>query len=183
MQELHTRPQILDAIERWLRPPAPRELDAAATIAPFDAWLAQLGRGELIDLEPALVGLRRPALFASIAGPALAALATRATRRAITGTLFEAGAPGEDMYVVIGGALVATRDAARRIEVGSVVGELAVLTRAPRAATVAAADGGADVLAIDRVAFAAASRRSPELVLGLSATLAGWLAPNRPDVL
>jgi hypothetical protein len=28
-----------------------------------------------------------------------------------------------------------------------------------------------------------AARRAPELVLGLSATLAGWLAPNRPDTL
>jgi CRP-like cAMP-binding protein len=64
-----------------------------------------------------------------------------------------------------------------------VLGELAVLTRAPRAATVIAADGGATVLAIDRAAFTDASRRAPELVLGLSATLAGWLAPNRPDVL
>ncbi len=33
-------------------------------------------------------------------------------------------------------------------------------------------------LAIDRALFAAAARRAPELVLGLSATLAGWLAPN-----
>ena len=69
------------------------------------------------------------------------------------------------------------------IEVGGVVGELAVLTRAPRAATVTAAAGGAEVIEIDRAAFAAAARRAPELVLGLSATLAGWLAPNRPDVL
>jgi CRP-like cAMP-binding protein len=89
------------------------------------------------------------------------------------------------MFVVTRGTLLARRDGTpdRRIEAGAVVGELAVLTRAPRAASVIAADGGADVLAIDRAAFAAASRRAPELVLGLSATLAGWLAPNRPDVL
>ncbi|MBA3396082.1 MAG: cyclic nucleotide-binding domain-containing protein, partial [Deltaproteobacteria bacterium] len=71
---------------------------------------------------------------------------------------------------------------ARRVEAGGVVGELAVLTRAPRAATVVA-DGTVEVLEIDREAFAAASRRAPELVLGLCATLAGWLATNRPDVL
>jgi hypothetical protein len=39
------------------------------------------------------------------------------------------------------------------------------------------------VIEIDRATFVAAARRAPELVLGLSATLAGWLAPNRPDVL
>ncbi|HET9991507.1 MAG TPA: hypothetical protein VFQ65_23420, partial [Kofleriaceae bacterium] len=83
------------------------------------------------------------------------------------------------------GTLLARRAGApdRRIETGGVVGELAVLTHAPRAATVVAADGGASVLAIDRAAFSDASRRAPELVLGLAATLAGWLAPNRPDVL
>jgi len=45
------------------------------------------------------------------------------------------------------------------------------------------APDGAEVLAIDRATFTAAARRAPELVLGLSSTLAGWLAPNRPDVL
>jgi hypothetical protein len=45
------------------------------------------------------------------------------------------------------------------------------------------ADGSAEILEIDRETFAAVSRRAPELVLGLSATLAGWLAPERPDVL
>ena len=60
---------------------------------------------------------------------------------------------------------------------------LAVLTHSPRAATVTAAAPDTEVLAIDRSVFATAARRAPELVLGLSATLAGWLAPNRPDVL
>ena len=35
----------------------------------------------------------------------------------------------------------------------------------------------------DRQTFTAVSQRAPELVAGLSATLAGWLAPERPDVL
>ncbi len=65
---------------------------------------------------------------------------------------------------------------------GASIGELAVLTRAPRAATVVA-DGEAEVLVIDRASFGVAARRAPELVLGLSATLAGWIAPDRPDLL
>ena len=91
------------------------------------------------------------------------------------------------MFVVAKGALLAKRDGTeRRIGVGEVVGELSVLTHAPRAATLTAATDAAatiEVLAIDRATFAAVSRRAPELVLGLSSTLAGWLAPNRPDVL
>ena len=138
-----------------------------------------------------LVDLRRPALFSSIAGPALAALAERTQRRKVTGELFRAGDAGDTMFIVATGALAAKRDTdgdgvddVRRIGVGEVVGELAVLTHAPRAATlVAAADDTTEVLEIDRAAFAMVSRRAPELVLGLSSTLAGWLAPNRPDVL
>ena len=180
-QELQTRPKLLEAIERWLLPPRPST--TLPSLAPYDPWLAQLVAGELADLEPALVALRRPTLFSSIAGPALADLASRSTTEHVTGTLFEHGAAGETMFIVTAGALLARRDGERRVEVGAVVGELAVLTRAPRAATVVAVETGADVLVIDRAAFAAASRRAPELVLGLSATLAGWLAPNRPDVL
>jgi NTE family protein len=153
-------------------------------LAPFDPWLATLCAGELADHEPALVALRRPPLFANMAGPALAALASRAKRRAIEGKLFDEGDAGGTMYIVIAGALLARRGAEpeRRVEAGGVVGELAVLTQAPRAATIVA-EGTTDVLEIDRETFAAASRRAPELVLGLSATLAGWLATNRPDVL
>ncbi len=181
VQELQARPQILELIERWIRPPVASV--ATPELAPHDAWLARLVAGELAPLESTLVALRAPALFASLAGPALAALAARATLLHVDGVLFLAGDPGETMYVVTGGALIARRADDRRIAPGGVVGELAVLTHAARAAKVLAAEGGADVLVIDRAAFAAAALRAPELVLGLSATLAGWLAPTRPDVL
>jgi len=183
VQELQARPQILAAIERWLKPPVAGT--ATLDLSAYDPWLAQLVAGELAALEPTLVALRRPALFASLAGPALAELAAAATARTLDDVLFDLGATGDAMFVVTAGALVAKRAGApdRRIEIGGVVGELAVLTRAPRAATVVAAEGGASVLAIDRAAFTEAARRAPELVLGLSATLAGWLAPNRPDLL
>ena len=88
------------------------------------------------------------------------------------------------MFVVIDGTLEALRPGAppRKITAGGVVGELAVLTRAKRAATVIAPEP-TTVLEIDRETFAAVSQRAPELVAGLSATLAGWIAPERPDVL
>lgn len=186
VQELQARPELLAALERWLRParatPNAAALDA---LAARDSWLGQLAAGQLAALEPAIVDLRRPALFATVAGPALAALAERATRLLVTGELFAIGDEGDTMYVVTIGALAAKRadGVERRVTIGAVVGELAVLSQAPRAATVLAVDGDAEVLAIDRATFTATARRAPELVLGLSATLAGWLAPTRPDVL
>jgi len=88
------------------------------------------------------------------------------------------------MFVVTEGTLLAQRgrEPARRITSGEVVGELAVLSHSPRAATLTA-DGEARVVGMDRDAFGTVARRAPELILGLSATLAGWLAPTRPDVL
>lgn len=182
VQELEARPDVLAAVDRWLRPA--QTGGSLEALAAYDPWLARLARGELAELEPVLLALRRPALLSSLAGPALGELATRCERRTLEGDLFRAGDTGDAMFVVASGALIARRDGERdrRIEPGDVVGELALLTHAPRAATVSA-DGRAEVLAIGRDAFAAASRRAPELVLGLSATLAGWLAPNRPDAL
>jgi len=184
VQELQTgRTEILAVLERWLRPAVATD-GKADVLAAFDPWLASLCAGELATTEPALLALRKPALFANVAGPALAALAARATTRVVEGKLFDEGDAGGTMYVVTTGALLARRtgEPERRVETGGVVGELAVLTQAPRAATIVA-DGSATVLEIDRETFASASRRAPELVLGLSATLAGWLATNRPDVL
>lgn len=187
VQELRARPAILEAIERWIRQPT--GTGAARELVTHDAWLARLVAGELAALEPALVALRAAPLFASLAGPALASLAGHAERKHVTGVLFEAGDAGDSMFVVAAGSLVAHRAGSpagspeRRIEPGGVVGELAVLTRAARAATVSATSNGADVLEIDRAVFAAAARRAPELVFNLSATLAGWLAAARPDVL
>ncbi len=177
------RSEILAVIERWLRPAEPTP-GTAAVLAPVDPWLAALCSGELADLEPTLLALRKPALFATIAGPALAALATRAAKRSVSGELFAAGSDGDSMFVVIDGTLEALRPGtpSRKIAAGGVVGEVAVLTRARRAATVIAPEP-TQVLEIDRETFAAVSRRAPELVAGLSATLAGWIAPERPDVL
>jgi CRP-like cAMP-binding protein len=186
VQELQAQPLLLATIERWLRP-AQHSTDASALarLGTFDRWLAQLGAGELAAVEPMLVDLRRPALFSSIAGPALSALAERAVRKRVSATLFAAGDIGDTMFVVTAGALAATRagTSERRIAIGELIGELAVLTHAPRAATLTAVGGDAEVIEIDRDTFTAAARRAPELVLGLSATLAGWLAPKRPDVL
>jgi len=185
VQELQARPELLATIERWLLPAVPSpDTSALTAIARVDAWLGRLAAGELAAVEPTLADLRRAALFASIAGPALAGLAECAARKIVTGAVFAQGDAGDTMFVVAAGALSATRTGSpeRRLAIGDIVGELSVLTHAPRAATLTAGDG-AEAIEIDRATFAAAARRAPELVLGLSATLAGWLAPKRPDVL
>ncbi|MFN0248364.1 MAG: cyclic nucleotide-binding domain-containing protein [Kofleriaceae bacterium] len=186
VQEMQTgRTEILAVLERWLKPavPATDTEDTLVALSLVDPWLASLGGGELTEIEPRLSALRKAALFATMAGPALAAFATQATQRELDGPVFAFGDPGDTMLIVIDGAVFTQRPNApsRRVEAGGVVGELAVLTRAPRAASVTAEH--ATVLEIDRATFSAAARRAPELVLGLSATLAGWIAPERPDVL
>ncbi len=186
LQELQGGAALLEVSERWLRPASlvPPVATTMAALAAVDPWLAALAAGEHLALEPALAALRRPALFQGMPGPALAALAARARARTVTGPLFAEGDAGDSMFVVARGTLLARRGQAppRRITEGGVVGELAVLTRAPRAATISA-DGTAEVLELDRDAFAVAALRAPELTLGLSATLAGWLASARPDLL
>jgi CRP-like cAMP-binding protein len=180
------RGEVLEVVERWLRPPASvTKPGSGAALRAHDAWLADLGAGALSSLEPLLSALRRPALFRAVPGPALAELASAASQRRITGELFALGDEGDAMFVVVSGSLVAHRPPhpERVIDVGGVVGELAVLSHAPRAATVRGGDAGAEVLAIDRATFTAAAQRAPELVLGLAATMASWIAPHRPDVL
>jgi hypothetical protein len=186
VQEMQTgRAEILAVLERWLKPavPASDTEDTLVALSLVDPWLASLGGGELTEIEPRISALRKAALFATMAGPALAAFATQAAQRELDGPVFAFGDAGDTMLIVMSGAVLTQRPSApaRRVEAGGVVGELAVLTRAPRAASVTAEN--ATVLEIDRATFSAAARRAPELVLGLSATLAGWIAPERPDVL
>ncbi|MGE3768151.1 MAG: cyclic nucleotide-binding domain-containing protein, partial [Kofleriaceae bacterium] len=186
LQEMQSgRAEILAVLERWLKPPeaASDTEDTLLALSLVAPWLASLGGGELVEIEPRLEALRKSALFATMAGPALASFAASATLRELDGPLFAYGAPGDTMLIVMRGTLFTQRPDApeRRVEAGGVVGELAVLTQAPRAASVRAER--ATVLEIDRETFSTAARRAPELVLGLSATLAGWIAPERPDIL
>jgi hypothetical protein len=190
-QELDAgRGAVLAALERWTQPPrgAADGDGSAAAIAGLgrhDPWLAALAAGEHAAVEPALVALRRAPLFAAVAGAALAALAAAATPRRIEGVVFRRGDHDDAVYVVVAGAVIAQRPDAppRHVDAGGVIGELAMLSASERAATAETAPGGAELIAIDRASFAAAARRAPELVLGIAASLATWLAPNRPDAL
>jgi hypothetical protein len=176
LQELATAPlPVLDAIERALRPPPPAPVpNAADAVAVADPWLAALLRGEHAAAEPALGALRSCRFFDRLAGRHAADLAAAARRRQLAAgeALVTAGEPGDAMFVVLAGTLrLAGDDAGPPMTAGSVVGELALVDDAPRAATVVA-DGATEVLVVERPAFRAALDRWPELGLALLRTLA-----------
>ncbi|MBE7450102.1 MAG: cyclic nucleotide-binding domain-containing protein [Kofleriaceae bacterium] len=75
------------------------------------------------------------------------------------------------MFVVLAGRLRLAGADAPAMTAGSVVGELALVDDAPRAATVIA-DEPTEVMVVERAAFAAALDRWPELGLALLRTLA-----------
>ncbi len=176
LQELAAAPlPVLDAIEGALRPP-PARADRAATAAAattVDPWLGALLRGEHAAAEPALAGLRACRFFERLAGRHAAELAVAAGRRTLAAgeRLVEAGEPGREMFVVLAGRLRLAGADAPAMTAGSVVGELALVDDAPRAATVIA-DEPTEVMVVERAAFAAALDRWPELGLALLRTLA-----------
>ncbi len=181
LQELAAAPlPALDAIERALRPPpATGDPGAAAAVAGGDPWLAALLRGEHAAAEPALAALRSCRFFDDLAGRHAAAIAADARRRTLADgeALVTAGELGDAMFVVLTGQLRLAGDTtAAPMAAGSVVGELALVDDAPRAATVVAA-GAAEVLVLERPAFVAALARWPELGLALLRTLAARMRP------
>ncbi len=174
IQELAVAPPpVLDAIERALRPPGPRDPAARAALADFDPWLARLLAGELAATEPALAALRGCGFFATLPGRHAERLAADAVRRTLAAgeVLCTAGEPGLAMYTITAGALRVERGAGTSLGPGAVVGELALVDDAPRAATVRATEP-TTVLVFERAAFQAALVRWPELGLALLETLA-----------
>ncbi|HUQ02014.1 MAG TPA: cyclic nucleotide-binding domain-containing protein [Kofleriaceae bacterium] len=176
LQELATAPlPVLDTLERALRaPPGGRVEGVADVVATADPWLAGLLRGDHAGDEPALGALRSCRFFDELAGRHAASLARDASHRTLADgdALVRAGEPGDAMFVVLAGQLRLADDAAAPpMAAGSVVGELALVDDAPRAATLLAS-GPTDVLVVDRAAFLAALDRWPELGLALLRTLA-----------
>ncbi len=124
--------------------------------------LASLGRGQPTTVDTALrerVGLlRRVPLLAHLRGGALAHLARRCVARPVAAgeVLFRSGEPGDALWLVARGRLEVRRGLRVLAEVGpeEVVGELAVLSPEPRAATVLATEAS-ELLGLPRAAFLA----------------------------
>jgi EmrB/QacA subfamily drug resistance transporter len=123
-------------------------------------------------------------IFAGLTAPLREALAERArTLRLRPGEwLFRQGDTGDVLYVVRAGRLRVIDESADTVlgefGRGAAVGELALLTSSPRAASVRAARDS-DLIAIGRVDFERLLSESHELSLALTRTLAGQLRESR----
>ena len=131
--------------------------------------------------------LARVPLFADVPERLRVALAERSsTVRLDAGeTLFRAGQPGDAMYVVRAGRVAVVSPEGhviREIGRGASIGELALLTSAPRSASIRAARSS-DLIRIGRADFEPLLRQAPELSLALNHTLADRLRETRgvPD--
>lgn len=178
VQELATVDlRTLDTVERALRPPVAADPRARGLV---DPWLAALLAGEHTAREPALAALRACRFFDALPGRHADELAGRAGHRFLApgDVLLARGDVGDAMFVIVSGSLAVElgRDGARpTLGPGRVVGELALLAPAPRAATVRATSL-TEVLVIDRTTFEAARARWPDLGLALCRGLAEELA-------
>ena len=128
-------------------------------------------------LDKVLV-LRDASLFTGLSGEELYPVAEIAEPAEFTagGVVVREGDPGDALFVVASGTFRIEKGAAklRALSAGAVVGELALLAGAPRAASVVALTDG-KVLRIPRAEFEALLDESPELARGVIRTLVGHL--------
>jgi CRP-like cAMP-binding protein len=123
----------------------------------------------------ALASLRGIPLFSRVAEPDLEQIASHLIERRYprNTTIVEEGLPGDYMYILREGRVKVTKlseDGREKIldflEAGSFVGEMALLERGPRSASVKALSA-VKVLALSRTDFIAILRKSPDLALSV----------------
>ena len=92
--------------------------------------------------------------------------------------IFEEGSTGDEMYLIHSGTVVLTVRGEGREPVtlavlnpGDFFGEMALVDDAPRSATAAAADDGAQLLVLDRSKFMFTVRQQPQFALSIMHTL------------
>lgn len=137
-----------------------------------------------VPLLERVVVLRSVPLFADLPPQDLKPIATIATERRFedADTIAEQGEPGDEMHIIVEGyvmVILREPDGHRRVlavrSPGDVIGEMAVLTSAPRMASLAA-KGSVRLLTIGRREFEAMLRERPETSLALLRVLCGRLA-------
>ncbi|HZA26629.1 MAG TPA: HEAT repeat domain-containing protein [Actinomycetota bacterium] len=139
-----------------------------------------------LSLMERIVFLRRVPLFVDLSPADLKHVAEAATEQIYPDgeVIAEQGEPGDEMYVVLSGELrvLVSRDGgdptevARRVP-GEYVGEMAVITQAPRMASLVAA-GQVRALAIDRRRFERILRERPEASLAVMRELCNRLVKS-----
>jgi NTE family protein len=132
-----------------------------------------------LSLMERVVFLLRAPLFANLTPPDLERVAGIATERvhADGETIAEQGEPGDEMFIVVAGeiSVVVRGDGSPPVEVArrgveESVGEMAVVSHAPRMASLVAA-GDVRLLAIDRRRFERILRDRPEVALAVMGVL------------
>ena len=140
----------------------------------------------LTDMERVLF-LRRVSLFAELPPRDLARISAVATERTFTDgeTIAGQGESGDEMHIVVSGRVRVLRAApgsgdeaelAVRTE-GDVVGEMALITREPRMASLVA-DGEARTLQVGRREFEGVLRERPDTAIALIRILSHRLAES-----
>lgn len=118
--------------------------------------------------------LRQVPLFSQLPPAALDSLANSIGRRQIAAgaTLFHQGEPGLECFVILSGTLEVitfVNGDELRLDIykpGEIIGEMALLDRSPRSATVRALTD-ADLLVLDEAAFKMLLAANPDLAMGL----------------
>lgn len=141
-------------------------------------------RSSMSPMELVLV-LRRIPLFAELAPADLQRVAAISEERSYSdGDLIGAvGELGDEMHVVLDGTVRVVRTDGQTIATraaGDVVGEMSVITRAPRVASLIA-DGDARTLRIEHRDFEAMVRERPEIALAVMRVLAERLGAMTID--
>ena len=191
--------ELLGEPDRWLRacaahaaPAQPQLRAAVEALASSDpdtlvrtAAREALRREEPVETLPSLslmermVFLRRVALFQDLAPDDLKHVADVSTEHAFSdgAVVAEAGDPGDELHVVVSGQIgvLVDRPGASEVEVarrgpGEYVGEMAIISRAPRMASLTAR-GDTRTLTIDRRRFERIIRERPEASLAVMRVL------------
>jgi HEAT repeat protein len=142
-----------------------------------------------LSLMERVLFLRKVPLFADLPPHDLQPIAEVATEHSYEegDTIAEQGEPGEEMYIIVAGyVMVILREPGGHLRVlavrsaGEVIGEMAVITSAPRMAALAAR-GPVRLLTIGRRQFEAILRERPETSLAVMRVLCQRLADREAD--
>ncbi len=138
----------------------PHQVEEPTELELEDLEEIPLGEPRQIGAQ-ALRALQATPLFAGLPSEALEALVSRLAIVTLEpgDVLFREGDPGDSLYVVVEGEVAMQTEGPPRVELarfgpGAFIGEVALMTNQPRAATVAAVDA-AQLLQIDRATLAA----------------------------
>jgi CRP/FNR family cyclic AMP-dependent transcriptional regulator len=190
--------EMLEAEEPALVRPLLAIWELAPSRRPVDGWLAEILDGDdewlkacaqlvvgassgsmktlaTLSLMDKVLFLRKVALFDEVSPADLKQVAVLANERVYpkAAEMVRQGDPGDELYIIVGGKVLVMMNS-RQVAVrspGDCVGEMAILTREPRSATLIA-ESEVRVLCIERRDFQAMLGDRPEIGLAVIRTLA-----------